>query len=331
MSDLGLIFAHADASAFANEFVWGGECDHLVVSFSAWNLKGNGTPFGPGFFHSRRMPAIFIVQHRNHWWHTDGLRAIAERVKEIAADTARGIVCYGSSMGGYGSLHFSSLFRASRSIAIAPQIFISDAVIPEETRWEAERKKVELQFDEIENLRDVRCDSYIFYDARHAQDALHVERLLSAGVGAQFHTLEVPFALHDVARALVKVQEFKEFVERSCRGADSDIGRLRVACAAVYQFDDKVFLNRLRHIPVSNIIEDERTRLLNVISDNAEVLDFEALYFAAEGLMKLGLYQEALDCSTRSLQKYPMKVVPRYLELKHDRVCKAFESSRFQD
>ncbi|MBF6987017.1 hypothetical protein [Cupriavidus sp. IK-TO18] len=331
MNDLGLIFSHADVRAFANEFVWGGECDHLVVSFSAWNPNGNGVPFGPGFFHSRRVPAIFIVQHKNHWWHTDALHAIASRVREIAADRARGIVCYGSSMGGYGSLHFSSLFHATRSIAIAPQIFISDAVIPEETRWAVERKKVELQFDEVRNLRDVRCNSYIFYDSRHAQDSLHVERLRSVGVGAQFHALEVPFALHDVARALVKVQEFKDFVVKHHRDDNFDIDRLRVACASAHQFDDKVFLNRLRHVPVKNIIDSEKTRLLNVISDNTKILDFEALYFAAEGLMRLGLHQEALDCSTRSLEKYPMKVLPRYLELKHERVRKAFESAMHPD
>ncbi|WP_455287327.1 hypothetical protein [Cupriavidus necator] len=328
MSNLGLIFSHPDVSAFANEFVGAQGYTHLVVSFSAWNSKGNGTPFGPGFFNSRKMPAIFVVQHRNHWWHTDALFTLAERVKQLAAAQGLGIFCYGSSMGGYGSLHFSNIFHANRSIAIAPQIFISKGMIPEEKRWESERERVGLLFEEIENLRNIRCESFIFYDARHAQDTLHVQKLMSAGVGANFHTVEVPFALHDVARALVKVRDFKNFVVESGQGSKVDLDRLRLACAAAHEFDDKVFLNRIRHTPISKIEDSEKSRLLEVALINAERLDFEALYFAAEGLMNLGLHQQAVVCSSLSLEKYPMKVVPRYLELKHERILKAYEASR---
>lgn len=243
----------------------------------------------------------------------------------MAAENGLGLVCYDSSMGGYGSIHLSRIFGARKAVAIAPQIFISESEIPEERRWEIERKKVELIFGERENLSLARCDTYIFYDNRYAQDKLHVDRLVSGVHNPRFQLVEVPFASHDVARALVAVSEFKHFVEGLACGTNCDLALLEDACRNAYQFDDKAFLNRVRSVPAREIQRDEIDRLLKVVSTECVAkLDFEALYFAAEGLMNLGFYSEALGCSSMSLEKYPLSSVPRYLELKHERVFKAF-------
>lgn len=319
------IFESDTVSAFQNIYVdsKNGEVPNLIVSFSAWSANAQGTPFGQGFFESRKIPAIFVIQNGNHWWHTEAIFPLLEKIKRIAKKYSYGIVCYGSSMGGYGCLHFEKFLSAKAAIAIAPQIFVSEKLISEDKRWISDRSKIKPLFDESENLSQLKAACYIFYDNNHEMDSLHINRLLGNSPARKLELIAAPYASHDLARTLSKMEKFKEFITDSANN-EFTTEALREACSSAFLYDDKTFLNWIRNESLEKIPESQISRLrLITLEDNLHALDFEALYFAAEALIRFGNPKYALICSGLSLYRYPNKPLPDYMLLKHYAIAKS--------
>lgn len=318
------IFESDTVSALQNKYVESRneEVPNLIVSFSAWSANAQGTPFGQGFFESRKIPAIFIIQNGNHWWHTEAIFPLLEKIKRIAEKYSYGIVCYGSSMGGYGCLHLEKFLSAKAAIAIAPQIFVSEKLISEDKRWISDRSKINQIFDESKSLSQLQAACYIFYDNKHEMDSLHINRLPDSSPTRKPKLIATPYASHDLARTLSKMEKFKEFIINS---ADNKfkIEDLTEACSSAFLYDNKTFLNWIRNESLEKISETQKSRLeLVTLEDNLHALDFEALYFAAEALIRFGNPKHALICSGLSLYKYPKKTLPDYMLLKHSAIAK---------
>ncbi|WP_156901996.1 hypothetical protein [Azohydromonas australica] len=297
------------------------------VSFSAWSMTGVGTIFGHAFFGVNGIPAYFVVQRKNVWYRSSDIEEIAFDICAHAKSSGLDLVLYGASMGGYAAVNFRSLFGAIHSIAIAPQVLILPENAPFEPRWMNERKEMPMgSIAEVNNLSRQRVPLLVFFDPNHSLDRQHIENLkrISGNCDGDC-VIEVPYANHDVARALVKSKVIQRCLIAMAEYSPIDVDSFRQQCANLFRQDPKAFLNYYRNVvSVSHakLGHDDYFYFLSFMEKTKD-FDFEACYMAAEIYAKLESREAALAMSQASLDRYPREI-PNYLHLKHTGILKKF-------
>ncbi|TVT30877.1 hypothetical protein [Marinobacter vinifirmus] len=318
------IFQGDDLTVYQNVFFDGANQGGIAaVCFSAWTSAAEGKRFGEGFFSRNKIPAFFIVQRSNHWWHTSEIWSALDCIRSILLDKGLGSICYGSSMGGYGSVHFSKYLYSSMAVAVGPQLFVNEDVIPEEKRWVQERKKIEFLFDEVSNLKKSSVETIVFFDNFNAPDNLQVERCQSRVPASNVKYIACPYTMHDAVRVLVKDDRFKMFLIDCFSGNFSGfdgVDGFEEHCLSVYAADDKAFLNWARNVQgIKSLSTQDRERLIDIFGCY-KGLRFQELFMLAQALLKIGFYKEAVLCSLESMKKYPKPEIPPYMWSKHESV-----------
>lgn len=194
--------------------------DNLVIEFSSRNNSGRPVrklaelfeSTSEKFFRKRNIPAIYVFARTNEWWQTPSiLKAIQVLEAYGIREKYRHICTYGLSMGGYGALMFSSLLKADRVVAIAPQYSIDSQVVPFETRWQDDRSRVQFMYDDMAQGLIKEGQVVIFYDKFFEFDHLHVEMIEQHRPVDKFL---VNFSTHTVARSLNDMGVLSRVMER---------------------------------------------------------------------------------------------------------------------
>jgi hypothetical protein len=122
--------------------------DRLVVTFDSYahDLRPDRPGFGEHFLAGHRIDAVHVIPRANDWYQHPEMPAAARLVSEIAADYQR-VVAYGSSMGGYAAIRFGCAVGASLALALSPQFSIDPAVVPFETRWAGDSKRLDFALE----------------------------------------------------------------------------------------------------------------------------------------------------------------------------------------
>lgn len=182
--------------------------DTLVIWFSGRDGKGKwrdapaeqvcGTV--ETFMAKNNMPALFFYGRRNHWWQTPEMdEVIAELRRQRILSRYRTIVTYGMSMGGYGALMFSRRLGAQRVLAGMPQYSLDGSKVPGEARWAADRQKITLRYDDMEEGLITTGEVMVLFDPLFAPDRAHVDLLRRH---RPITALPVPFSIHGLGGVL---------------------------------------------------------------------------------------------------------------------------------
>jgi hypothetical protein len=115
---------------------------------------------------------VHFIPRANDWYQYPEMPAAAELVSRIAADYRR-VVAYGSSMGGYAAVRFGRAVGASVALALSPQFSIDSAVVPFETRWAEDSRRLDFSLERRWRKPFVE-KSYIVFDP-HTPDRRHAE------------------------------------------------------------------------------------------------------------------------------------------------------------
>jgi pimeloyl-ACP methyl ester carboxylesterase len=142
-----------------------------VITFDSFtdfrNLERPG--FGERFLEQNKIDAIHVISRDNDWYQYPEMPQALAAVRAHIPDGVRAIT-YGSSMGGYAALRFASSLSARISIAISPQFSLAPSVVPFETRWLNEARRITFRWEGDRPLAD--HVGYIFYDP-YDMDAQH--------------------------------------------------------------------------------------------------------------------------------------------------------------
>lgn len=127
--------------------------------------------FGETLFRSENTPVIFVNCISNHWWQYPEMLDVLDFVYRRTGNFDE-TVCYGSSMGAYAALRFSSFVGATRAVAIAPQFSPRPAVVPLERTYEKDIAGVNFINEDI-CLPTSKSMNYIVYDQLLKVDQEH--------------------------------------------------------------------------------------------------------------------------------------------------------------
>lgn len=158
--------------------------DILFVTFNSWDRDMHPVkpkempPFGKGILHSLGFNQVDIKTNKNNWFQTDEMFYVIELVNAFAAKRkCKKVFTYGSSMGGYASINFSSHLRATSFIAISPQYSIDPIKMYEgDSRWRFEFKNIDYKYDLIDAGLNANIDGIVFYDSL-TLDMHHAQRI----------------------------------------------------------------------------------------------------------------------------------------------------------
>ena len=302
------------------------ESEYIFVTFASWSVN-DPVFFGKSFFEKGNVEAFVIAQTKvNHWYHTEEISKVAKIVKSKAEESNKDIILYGSSMGGYAAIHYRNMFNAAVCIAIAPQIFINKNISYYENRWSKDLALLQdkMYFDEVNNLLVQNGKAFILYDPLHSLDNQHIESYREL-IDKEADFIKVPYSSHDLARFLHNAGMLKEIIYQiSEKRVISN--NLIVELNTLFLEDHKTFFNYFRNkSAINNHIDKNLIQKMSKYLENIEIMDFEALYMAAETLSNLGRHEEAVSLSTKSIESYKArftKDAPTYLYSKHDLILK---------
>ncbi|MFA5121372.1 tetratricopeptide repeat protein [Zavarzinia sp.] len=198
--------------------------DILVATFSPRNVHRDMSDVAPEdmnaageeFLEKCGLPGIFFISRENHWWQTFEMEeAIAEIRRTGLLERYREVVTYGMSMGGYGALMFSKALGAKRVISVAPQYSIDSSVVPFETRWPEDRRRLKFIRDDMFEGLSKESDVYLLYDPRFRVDHLHAKLVEAC---RPVDSILVTHSGHRVAQALLDMGLLSRGIEGLLRG-----------------------------------------------------------------------------------------------------------------
>ncbi|GEP07368.1 hypothetical protein [Methylobacterium oxalidis] len=288
----------------------------VFLTFAPWAAQPPSQPWGLNFFVPRSIPVIAVVGKQNHWWHTAAIWQLADVVRKHVA--SRPLILYGTSLGAYGALHLRNAFDAAYGFAIAPQVSVSPEVASGDGRWLKDRALIELQFDELSNLRMQRATCCVFLDPFDASDRyqyeLHspIDKLDSPGGIA---LVPIPHFTHGAAIHLARSKLIAPLLVEAARGRFPDVSEVRPQFGEAYKLVPKPFFNYLRR---SEKILERDVALFRQHLDASTTFDYEAAYMASEVFLKLEDRHEAMKWSDRSI----VRVLEQYGRISSDAACK---------
>ncbi len=176
-----------------------GASDTVFVSFDPYTEQDSfdRSGFCEHILQSLGIPAVHVLQRRNHWLQhpelPDTLVAIREAVREY-----RRIVAIGSSLGGFGALTYGVAFGAHVGLALSPQFSVDPRTAPYETRWRHDVAKIRFLKQPVPPslpLQVIAFDPADAADAKHA--ALYAERSPTILIPAWYGGHPVGAYLHE--------------------------------------------------------------------------------------------------------------------------------------
>ena len=207
------------------------ETDHLLVSqsersesnivfvtFNEMGFKPDGARFwGDMFFAKSPFAAIGVVSKRPNWYPAAEMRAAAERIRAATPGACR--ITYGLSQGGDGALKFAAALDARGALSFGPQWSID----PDDV-GDFDKRYLQYFARGLGNgarvlAKDVKPNSFMFYDPYLRVDALNAARLRELpGIEAT----PCPFAGHAPLQLLVEARLSAPFIETAAAAISSD-------------------------------------------------------------------------------------------------------------
>lgn len=270
----------------------------LPITFSSWSESGEGQIFGGGLMVKENLASVLITSRSNNWWHSKQL--IAE-LEAIIANSNMTPLLYGSSMGGYGALHFGLMFDTP-VLALSPQAMVIPQNVPNERRWSQDRNRIVPVFDEVFNLgREHKSQIICFFDFSHTGDNLHrklIAEHMKDEVAVDF--VNVPYSHHTPIRALTGAGILQSILPGLCLGGQLSLERLREMSSEAYKRWPKGLADFLR----SDHPDPKSKDYLDLLyfCETEKDGDFEYHYMMAEAWARYGDKQRALSHAERATQ-----------------------------
>ncbi|NPD17557.1 hypothetical protein HOY34_20440 [Xinfangfangia sp. D13-10-4-6] len=152
--------------------------------------------FGEEILTRLALPAVHIINLKNHWWQIPDLQDCLQAAQEASSAATRRIG-YGSSMGAYAVLRFSEALAIDESLCFSPQFSISRKLVPFETRWSKEARSLDFSQESMK-IRQQGIH-HIIYDPG-CDDRQHVELIRAHNPDANLVLHEVSAGGHFVIR-----------------------------------------------------------------------------------------------------------------------------------
>ena len=173
-----------------------------VVTFDNHSI-GHGFDrdgFSQSFLVQQKISAIHILGRGDDWYQYEDIFDAAEIVRGAVAGAERRLA-YGSSMGGYAGLRLATAIGANAVLALSPQWTVDPRLVPWETRWGQDARRIEWR---KEFRRPLRCDCrpVLVFDPRLSLDLRHIS--LIAG-DTPSTLVPVPYGGHPVSTFLAEV------------------------------------------------------------------------------------------------------------------------------
>ena len=110
-----------------------------IVSFTGvqhgFGVRGFKKEF-IGLLKQSDFNVMFVADREKSWYNTIDVDKIKSKLDN------QDVVTLGNSMGGYNAMQFAIDVNVTKAIAFAPQYSINQGIVPNETRWRAEAKKI---------------------------------------------------------------------------------------------------------------------------------------------------------------------------------------------
>jgi hypothetical protein len=194
----------------------GSASNDLVITFTGRSAKPPAEMgFGEAYLTKKGVSAIHFISKANHWWQTpEPLQAI-EKIKDSGLLNDRRVVCYGSSMGGYAALIYSSIIKPEEIILFSPQYSIDARKVPFEHRWRNYASQVTFDYDDMHAGIDYDASIKVIFDPLFKPDACHVDLVEAL---RPIDRVPVRFAGHNTARVLSELNMIKETTDALIMG-----------------------------------------------------------------------------------------------------------------
>ncbi len=90
-----------------------------------WNNLMTRSDLSVKFFEKKKQDCVFVGNLWNHWYQSDEMNWVMNRIQKIAKNYKR-VITYGGSMGGWAALAFSKSLAASHVVAFCPQVILHE-------------------------------------------------------------------------------------------------------------------------------------------------------------------------------------------------------------
>lgn len=196
----------------------GSRTDVVVVTFTPEEHKHTSPPqgFSQTYFEKVGIPSISFVSNADHWWQIDDMKEALAVVRSAVGAFPR-VLSYGTGMGAYGALIFSSALGATEVLALAPLISRAG----KDARQEAPTEMLALDRQEVGEGISPDANVLLVYDPL-TRDAYHLRKI----VGGRVHHLEVPLIGQNVFSFLKTIGILDPLLQDAIAGK-SDLANYR--------------------------------------------------------------------------------------------------------
>ena len=206
-------------------FIWSDEAHRLLlITFAPLNFKANGLGYWGSVLGPKLDCAVLgIVAKAGNWYPMNSMASCLTAISEILLPF-KYIVTYGTSMGGFGSIKYGKLFKATHCISFAPQYSIS----PEEVKSWDRRFLSHYNPSLNNNMEIIEADlagtSYILYDPMYKEDAVHATYLNK--ISDSIYLLNARFTHHFPIELFASAPALATLLTRIILGNRNDIESL---------------------------------------------------------------------------------------------------------
>jgi hypothetical protein len=150
---------------------------NVVVAFAPidhpFDAKGG---WGAKSFAKRNMAHICVFHARPTWHQEDDFFEAMQACRAYVGEACQ-VVSYGFSMGGYAALLGAQSLRATRAVAISPQVSIDPKTVRFERRYLDEWAEMGPWLHHLRDHMDGKREYIVVYDPLHRLDSKHENRL----------------------------------------------------------------------------------------------------------------------------------------------------------
>lgn len=196
----------------------GARTDAIAVTFTPEDHRYVSPPqgFSQAYFENLGIPSIAFVSNSNHWWQIEDMKEALAVVRSAVSAFPR-VLSYGTAMGAYGALIFSSALGATEVLALAP--LISRAA--KDARQEAPTEMLALDRQEVGEGISQHANVLLVYDPL-TRDAYHLRKI----VGDHVQHLEIPLIGQNVF-SFLKTNGVLDALLQDTIAGDSDLANYR--------------------------------------------------------------------------------------------------------
>lgn len=210
--------------------------DIFVVFASFQHEKIDHTSKGQyeDYFFKKKISALFVNPHGNHWYQTTEMTKIFPLMKDILT-RFNNVITYGASMGGFAALAFSKELNINKVLAFSPQVILEDY----EPDYQNTKKMLGLQeiFSVNQGLSPT-AEYYIFYGKYNKRDRIAVEERLTKiteKVGVQkMYAYALPLKTHYIPSKLLEAKVLNTINMAVMKGQKDTLDNLFTQGGAVW-------------------------------------------------------------------------------------------------